>query len=373
MALAVTSASLVGRGQARPPAHPLVLRWARPIPRVVGLALSPEGTRLAAITEDRDVILLDQNGETDGRERVAGATHAVVAPRGRLVAVYAARRPLYAAVVLLDRLGRRLGEIDTAASVHAVAVADDGRQVAIGVPEALLVASRQRGGWVTRRHRVHGMVTQVAFGPEGSLLVLTRRPEAIARLDAHGKLLWSLPLPPGSRATMVVPPGGETLFVAHEPPTDPSGEIVVRALSASGGALWEEVLPGRGATLRVADDAAALLIAYEHRLEHEARIVYEPRLRYVSLGSSRVFWEKGGGYTSALPATVGAGGAWVATLDASRSLRPPQIRLFGTRGERRWTYRCVAPVAIATSSRDGRTLAIYRTDSVIERIEVAGE
>ncbi|MBI3911765.1 MAG: hypothetical protein HY320_12650 [Armatimonadetes bacterium] len=363
----VAVAVAAGRDHADRPACPLVSRWTRSFTNVISLSLAPDGSRLAVLSAYGTITCLDRAGQLAWQQDAPEATRVLAGPGGRLVVAYAPRRPLASSVWLFDEDGRRLAEIAAPDVVQSLALAGDGRQVAIGLRNAVLVCQRWGDHFDTLRVPVRGAVAQVHFGPERTLYVLTRQSDSLRRCKLSGKTLWKLDFASESEPAMACTPDGRLLVIASR--VEGNG-LLIRTLLPSGKVAWETRTPGRDPVLRLATDGSALLVAYEHCLAHEEYTYFERRLGYFSLGEERIAWVKGGPYTVALPAALGADGAWVVTLDVKRALRPPQFRLLGRHGERRWIYASAAPVLIATSSLDGRFVAACRSDGVIELIEV---
>jgi hypothetical protein len=227
---------------------------------------------------------------------------------------------------------------------------------------------RQAGDTVRQRSiKVAGEPTQIQFGPGDSVYVATRRPDQVALVKSTGKVLWRRTAKPGAAFAIAANENGQLLAVASE---RPDGTVGISLINAANRRLWSSSRPGRSPRVRLASDGSALLLAYEHKVEHQSESRFEQRLAYFDTSNAEA-WTRGGSYNAPLCVSVDRSGDWVVVLDAQRAIGPSRFRLFGERGERRWLYTCDAPVLIASGSPDGRHIAVYRGDGFLEMLLVA--
>jgi hypothetical protein len=125
--------------------------------------------------------------------------------------------------------------------------------------------------------------------------------------------------------------------------------------------------------VRLTAGGSAVLMTYEHRVEHGEQSRYERRLAYFT-NKGEGEWTKGGAFTAPLYVGAAPGGDWIVALEPeerlARGVGLPRFRLFSRSGGRLWIYPCSTPVLIVTASRDGRRIAAYRSDGVVEALQV---
>lgn len=336
------------------------------MPGVVGLGLSPDGERLVVAT-DASLRSLERDGSVAWELKVEAVDSAVLARRGALTVAYAQRRPLARKVFFLDRSGRRVGTLEPTEPVEAAAVSGDGRFAALAAGRSMIFCSVTDAGV---RHRVitlDGHATQVQMGSGDTVYVACRDTAYVALLKSSGKELWRRQQAGVDRYSLSASADGRTVGISAQLPED---RVQTWLLTSRNSVRWTDVRPGARPRLRVSANGSAATLSYELRVDSPRGRRFERRLTYLAQGA-RGAWPKGGPFSAPLPVALDADGDWVVALDTQRRGGPPRFRLYGSGGERRWLYLSPAGILLASSSQDGRSIAVYRADRTLELLTVS--
>ena len=361
-------AGLVGGAGSQAPdtQEPLSSVWRRPLRRTIALAVSPDGQRVVAVTLTGRVVCLDGEGNPVWEKVIPGADRAAVSRLGELTAVYSVRRPRSRKVHFLDGLGRILHVSEPADPVESVTLAPGAQMAAVAAGAKITFVVLDGDGVREREVGVGAEPRQVQFGPEDTVYVACRKPDQVLRLRSSGRTVWRSGHGPVDYSISASEDGG-TVAVACQPQPD---QVQVSLLTAVQRPVWTTALPGRSARVRLSSRGQAVVVAYQHRLEHSRQSRYERRLAYIR-GADEKPWFKGGAYSAPLSVAVDRFGDWVVALDTHVRAGSPDFRLYGRNGERLWLYSAPAHVLLASPSLDGRSIAAYRADGVLEMIRVA--
>jgi hypothetical protein len=191
------------------------------------------------------------------------------------------------------------------------------------------------------------------------------RPNQVALLTGSGKVQWKRQERQVTVGSISASEDGRLLAIGSEQPGDVVDVTVVNSRNQS---QWTAQRPGRGPRVRLCAAGTAAMLTYEHRVQHQNDTRFERRLAYFTL-SDAGSWTRGGAYSAPLYLAVDRNGAWVVALE-TQDTALPYLRLYGSGGERRWKYDCAAPVVIAVSSLEGRSIAAYRQDGMLELVRV---
>ncbi|MCC2671682.1 MAG: hypothetical protein K0Q72_4153, partial [Armatimonadetes bacterium] len=255
------------------------------------------------------------------------------------------------------------------APVETVVMSPDGHLVAVAAGKTVTLCRKVGAAIRSRAIAIEGTPTQVQFGPGDSVYVATRNPDQVALVKSTGKVVWRRTAKPGAEFAIAADELGRLLAVGSQ---RADGTVAVSLFNSANRRLWSAPRPGRSPRVRLAADGSAVLLAYEHKVEHLAESRFEQRLAYFG-STNAASWTKGGVFNAPLCVAMDRGGDWVVVLDAQRAVELPRFRLYGERGERRWLYTCDAPVLIAAGSSGGRHIAVYRGDGMLEMLHVAAE
>lgn len=346
--------------------EPLSSLWRRPTTDVAGVFVSPDGRRTVTVNRLGGLACFDDLGEPAWSRQLTGVDRVSMSRGGSLTVAYAVRRPLHRGVHFLDEAGRPIFTLENEAPVQSVAVAPDGRLVAVAAGKIMTLCSRAGGAVNKRSITLEGEITHVQLGPADTVYVAARNPDYVALVKSTGKVLWKRSSVQGAGFAIAASEDGKVLGIGSQRPDD---VVAVSLVSAKNERLWSAPRPGRSPRVRVSLDGSAVLLAYEHKVEHRLQSRFERRLAYFG-GTNNASWTKGGAFNAPLCVAIDKAGDRVVVLDIQRSTEKPRFRLYGERGERRWLYTCEAPVLIATGSTEGRHIAVYRGDGVLEMIEV---
>lgn len=366
-AAAVLLAGLVnvGRTQSASPREPLGQIWSRPMQDVIALALSPDGERLVASDLQGRVRCYDNHGSVLW-ERLTPDADGLAVSRGSAVTLaYSERRPLSREVSFLDGNGRRFYTLQPSQAVQTATVSPDGRYAAIAAGRSVVFCSVTAQGVRYRIIRMKGLAQQVLFAPGDTVYVACREPCYVARVKSTGKVLWEQQFDTRTQCTVSASMDGKTLGVATFGVDD---TVQVALVDARNQELWHVSRPGRSPRIHLCAEGTAVLLSYEHKVDHNQESRYERRLAYLTADQNQQ-WTKGGAYSAPLYVSVDHAGEWVVALDTQQSL--PRFRLYGRGGERRWIYTSSSDVLIATSSSEGRHIATYRADGAVEMVGVS--
>jgi hypothetical protein len=206
----------------------------------------------------------------------------------------------------------------------------------------------------------------IQFGPGDSVYVVGQQPESVFLVKSTGRVLWDRAGSTGTNFSIWASEDGGRLAVGSQKTSD---TLEVSLIDAHDNRRWTVGLPGRAPKVRLSADGTAVMLVYEHRLEHQAVRRYERRLAYIA-GKLEGAWPKGGPFTAPLAVALASHGEWTVALDTQSQIEPPCFRLYARDGKRLWKYTPPASVMLATSSLDGRSIAAYRVDGVLELIRV---
>lgn len=344
-----------GTGESHSPLEEL---WSRPVPRLVALAVSPDGSHVVAVDLYGNLRCWDQQGLLCWEWQAPGADGVAVSRGGRITLAWRTRQPLRREVEVLDGAGRPLGSVVPADPVEGAAVSPDGRYAAVLAGSEVLFAGTGPGLVNPRRIPIEGTPSQVQFGPGDTLYVAAREPDRVLRVKSDGRVLWRRDGPGLARFAVSASADGELLAVAAE-----SGEdsIQLNVVDSRNQGKWSDLRPGRAPQVRLCETGSAALLWYQHRAEHGRETRLEHRLAYVSPGQAG-YWTKGGSFTAPLFVAVAPDGRWVVALDtpsSGRRLADHRLRLYSRAGLRRWVHPCPGGLQMVASSRSGGRLAIW--------------
>jgi len=366
LTLTVTGAH-TARSQSESEREPLSSLWRRKLGGVVATVVSGLGERTLAVDAEGRLTCIGETGETIWERAIPGVDRVVTSRDGRFCAAYAARRPFQREVSLLDDRGRTVCTVENSEPVSTAVISPDGHLAAVAAGHTVTLCSRNGGEVRERRIPLQGKITQLQFGPGDSVYVAAQDPDYVALVKSTGKVLWRRSAAPGAGFAISASEDGRVLAIGSQRPDD---LVALSLVSVGNERLWSAPRPGRSPRVRIAADGSAALLAYEHKVEHRSESRFEQRLAYFG-NSNNESWTKGGAFNAPLCIALDRTGDWVVVLDLQRALDLPRFRLYGERGERRWMYTCDAPVLIASGSSDGRNIAVYRADGVLEMLHVA--
>lgn len=346
--------------------EPLGPEWRRPVRQAIALAVSPEGKRVVVVSLAGEVTSYDSAGNPVWIQRFPGVDRAAIGRMGLFTAVYSARRPLARKAYFLDPLGRLLHTTETRDPIETVTLAPDGAMAAVASGRKIVFVALDRSGAREREIALDAEPRQMQFGPEDTLYVACRSPDQVVRVRNTGRVLWKTDPGPTDYSISSTEAGSEVAIACRQS----ADEIAISVVSATQKLLWRTLLPGRAPHIRLSAGGFAAVATYDHRLEHSARRRFERRLAYLG-GPDQRGWFKGGAYTAPLSVSLDRAGDWVVALDTRQQRATPDFRLYGRNGERRWLYSAPANIVLAGSSVDGRSIAAYRADGVLELIRVS--
>ena len=345
---------------------PLSTLWSRPVPNLVGLTVSPDGERVVCVAADGTVRCFDRLGSFLWQQTVAEADTVVCSRSGNLILAFGTRRPFGTDVHFLDSSGRDFYTLPGKEMVQAAVLSGDGELAAVASGKRIVLCHPV--GETVRRLEISLAVEprDIQFGPGDSVYVVGRQPESVFLVKSTGRVLWDRAGSAGTNFSIWSSQDGGRLAIGSQKTAD---TLEVSLVDAHDNRRWTVALPGRAPKVRLSADGTAVMLVYEHRLEHQAVRRYERRLAYIA-GGLEGAWPKGGPFTAPLAVALAAHGEWTVALDTQSQIEPPCFRLYARDGKRLWKYTPVASVMLATSSLDGRSIAAYRTDGVLELIRV---
>ncbi len=348
------------------PAEPLATVWRHRLPDLYEIAISPNGDRMLSLDGDGLIRAFDEAGKVLWTHQAPGADRIAVSRGGSLSIAYAANHYLQRQVHFLNARGRRFATFELDTPIRSAIISPDGRYVAIAAGRSIVFCVPTTEGIRRRIIPLEGEVTQLHFGPGDALYVASRSADGVRLVKSTGRVLWEYGPPGTTGYSICASEDGKLVAVAGH---RPSGAIEVSLFGADGSRKWTVTRPGRGARIRLSAAGAAVLLSYEHQSEHALQQQFERRLAYFS-GQVEPSWTKGGAYTAPLFVSVDRAGDWVVGLDTQQQVSVPRFRLYGKHGERRWIHTSPAPVLIALSSAQGRHIAVYHANEVLELLKV---
>ncbi|MGV3723933.1 MAG: PQQ-binding-like beta-propeller repeat protein, partial [Actinomycetota bacterium] len=366
LTLAATGAQ-TAHSQSEAEREPLSSLWRRKLNGVVAAVVSARGNRTLAVDAEGRLTCIGNQGETIWERAIPGVDRVATSRDGKFCAVYAARRPFLRDVSLLDDRGRTVCTVANSEPVSTAVISPDGHLAAVAAGHTVTLCSRTAKEVRERRIELQGTITQLQFGPGDSVYVAAQAPDYVALVKSTGKVLWRRNSEPGAAFAISASEDGRVLAIGSQRPDD---LVALSLVSVGNQRLWSTPRPGRSPRVRIAADGSAVLLAYEHKVEHRMESRFEQRLAYFGT-SNNESWTKGGAFNAPLCIALDRTGDWVVVLDLQRALDLPRFRLYGERGERRWMYTCDAPVLIASGSTEGRHIAVYRADGMLEMLHVA--
>lgn len=347
--------------------EPLSSLWRRKLGGVVAAVVSAQGERTLVVDAEGRLTCIGATGDTIWERAIPGMDRVATSRDGRFCAVYAARRPFLRDVSLLDDRGRTLSTVENSEPVSTAVISPDGHLAAIAAGHTVTLCSRTANEVRERRVDLQGKITQLQFGPGDSVYVAAQSPDYVALVKSTGKVLWRRNSAAGASFAISASEDGRVLAIGSQRPDD---LVSLSLVNMGNERLWSAPRPGRSPRVRIAADGSAALLAYEHKVAHRLESRFEQRLAYFG-ASNNESWTKGGAFNAPLCIALDRTGDWVVVLDLQRALDLPRFRLYGERGERRWMYTCAAPVLIASGSSQGRHIAVYRADGVLEMLHVS--
>jgi hypothetical protein len=363
------------RSQPEGAAVPLDMIWSRPVPNLMALAVSPEGDRALAVDQDHVVRSFDERGTPRWERPVPGADTVALGRRGSLCMAYASRHPLFREVYFFDDAGQRVGVLRCPDMVSTAAVAPDGRFAAVACGKTVFFCSRKPNGFKFRPVSLPGQARQLQFGPGDTVYASCQDPQCVELVKSTGKVLWRRKNFSVTSCSISASEDGKWLALGSQRPRH---WVEVALVNFRNERQWAAARPGRAPRVRLSAAGNAVMLAYEHKVEHEAESRFERRLAYLvggeAPGTVLEAWTKGGAYTAPLSLSLERQGEWAVALDTQQDgpwgNRLPSFRLYGRSGERRWIYNSPTGILLAVSSCEGRHIAAYRSDGVIELLRV---
>jgi dipeptidyl aminopeptidase/acylaminoacyl peptidase len=346
--------------------EPLGEVWSRPARGIVSLSVSPEGSRIVSVDARSTVRCFSEEGLLLWERHVADADAAATSRRGSLTLAFALRQPLAREVTFLDADGHPFYVLKPSEPVAFAEVSADGRYAAVASGRSVIFCGLTGSGVRPRVIRLKGEPRQVQFGPGDSLYVVTRTPDQVQLVKSTGRVLWTHAERGATGYTLSASQDGRLAAFGCE---RPDAWVVVALLDSAHRTRWRVNRRGRAPRVRLAASGAAVLLAYEHLITHTSRARFERRLAYLST-TQQDSWTRGGAYSTPLYVSLDRDGEWVVTLDTPRESASPLFRLLGRGGERRYYRPSPARVLIATASAEGRHIAVYRADGVLELLRV---
>lgn len=364
-----------------PVEEPLAVAWSRLHRGAVALAISPDGSRVVAAALNGVIRCWDQNGALCWERQIPGVDRLEISRNGELTLAYTARQPRRRQVSFLDRTGRRFHVLEAPAPIATAVLSLNGRFAAIAAGRSLMFWGQSRRGVRQRQIVLEGEPQQVQFGPGDSVYAACTALGTLELIKSTGRVLWRRELPNRRLSSISASEDGRVVAMAGE---YPPGKVTITLIDSRNLSRWSVERDGRAPLVRLSADGDAVLLAYEHRVEHlfERRFEqrFERRLAYVAPGSSpgevQIPWTKGGAFTAPYYVSVERKGEWVVALDAhpQRTEGGGQLafRLYdGPSGGRRWIYTSPSAILIAVGSTEGRHIATYRADGVVELLKVS--
>lgn len=357
----------VARSQSTAEREPLSSLWRRKLGGLVATVVSAQGERTLTVDTEGRLTCIGATGQTIWERAIPGVDRVAISRSGEFCAVYAARRPFQRAVLLLDDRGRTLQTVENSEPVSTAVISPDGHLAAMAAGHTVTLCSRTLDKVRERRIQLQGKITQLQFGPGDSVYVAAQNPDYVALVKSTGKVLWRRSSAAGAAFAISASEDGRVLAIGSQRPND---VVALSLVNVGNERLWSAPRPGRSPRVRIAADGSAAILAYEHKVEHGQESRFEQRLAYFGASNNEA-WTKGGAFNAPLCIALERTGDWVVVLDLQRARDLPRFRLYGERGERRWVYTCEAPVIIAAGSTDGRHIAVFRSDGVLEMLHVA--
>lgn len=363
ISLAASSSAL-----AQESADPIQVRWSRPFPRLSELAVSGDGQRIAALSLDGNLACFDLDGRLLWERPSVAADALAISRTGDLLVAWSRSSRQPSSLLLFNEAGRCFAAPQLTESPSCVAFSGLGKLFAVGSGEAISIFRVSPKGLVTRQIQAAGRVKRIlpAFGD--TFLVLTEPPCRVALIKSRGTELWHREMPESARCSAAVSADGDEVALAYEKARD---RIEIVLISWKNEELWRTRRNGRDGTVRMNGDGGVVVLAYEHLVEHQKQTRYERRLAYLGKGGVGG-WTKGGALTTQLLVSLDTGGEWLVALDTERSRGGSRFRLYGMEGigPRQWMYTAPSGVHLATSSADGRTIAVYQADGTLSALRV---
>jgi hypothetical protein len=195
-------------------------------------------------------------------------------------------------------------------------------------------------------------------------------PDRLQLLKSNGKVLWERRAAGVTDYSIAASELGRYVAVGSQRPND---QVHVALIDSHNVTAWTAGFPGREPRVRLNAAGDAIILSYKRKVEHNADSRFERRLTYLVKEAAGV-WTKGGPFTAPYYVSVDRNGGWVVVLDTQQQ-RPggdqlPRFRLYGRGGEKRWVYTCPSNILIATASAEGRHIATYRSDGILECMRV---
>ena len=364
------------RSQPEAGLEPLGMAWSRPLERGVALSVSPEGERVLAADAAGQVRCYDGRGSLLWERRFEGVDSLATGRRGGRTLAYTTRHPLFRRVFFLNDAGESLGAPELPAPIESAVVSPDGKFAVVVADRLAVFYSRGPKGLRHRTVSLPEVPGQMQLGPGDSIYVTCEKARCVMRVKSNRKVLWRRPLRKTALRTISASEDGRLLAIGTDEPAD---QVGVRLIDSNNRERWALTRPGRAARVRLSPAGTAVLLAYEHKVEHEERSRFERRLTYLRVTGNGEWveetWTKGGAYTAPMYVSVARDGEWVVALDAQQpgafGVRRHNFRLYGRGGERRWIYSSSQAILLATASLNGRHIATYRADDVVELVRVS--
>jgi hypothetical protein len=335
------------------------------VAKIVAIALGPRGERLVAATAGGRVLCFDQRGDLVWRQKIPDVDRVLTSHGGELTLAYAVRQPLAREVNFIDSQGHRFARLRISEPVRTAILLDNGMRAAIAAGKSVVFCSRGAQGLRCRVVRLPAVPKQLQFGPGESVYAACESPESLLLVKSNGQIVWRRVVAAQTRPTLSASSDGLLLAIGSQ---NGNGQVRLTLVTEQNHSLWSLERPGRYPRVKLSADGKTVLFAYEHRLEHQEAERFEQRLGYFPSGE-RGSWTKGGAFTAPLGLTLARDGEWVVALDTQQA-GAPRFRLFDRDGKSRYAHACPASLLIATAASEGRHIAAYRTDGVIQVLEV---
>jgi outer membrane protein assembly factor BamB len=308
-------------GTASLPGFSLV--WRKSIQGVTAISLSPQGQRLALITDSGK--LACWAGE-DARRLwsvpTQKARNLMIADGPGTVLTYDALNPLFRKVTAYDAAKGRILWAHTAdGAVWSAAVTRDGTHACVGTGGKSVYLYALGKVLVTRRFTLPGICESLAFSTDDQWLAVGLwDASGIQCLDLTGKTLWSLPGRTDRRYD-VWGAGDRYVLGLSRANTHDSDPTVYVLRAKDGAQIWahplgedcEEAIPA------ASDLAVHVGVSYSQSIASGPLAAREQRLASFD-PTGKVVWEKGGLFFSPTLMCMAPDGAGMIVYDGQRTL-----------------------------------------------------
>lgn len=342
----------------------ITVGWKSPVNQPGSLTMSSGGRYCASVDKDGTVRLYDIAGKLLWKQRVEGATDALIAHNGQSVLVYSRLNPVYKEVHFFQRDGKRLWKHQVEGAVWSGAVSSDGMHAAVTTGERYVYIYRPDPGSPRyRRWRLEGIGYRVVFTPDSKRVVVgTWQESQLACYDLHGKFQWRASHDEGRQYDLHVSADSKSILgLISATPHDPGNELCF--WNASGKMLWKKPLSGFEARALVSPQSQYVAVSYADYITEGTDIIERKVAVYQANGE--LSWEKGGLFFGPRLIALSPTGASVIVSDGERSLYN-----IDRRGRILSKLTLQGTVRQSISSEDGRSILLYCGDGWLYLLKV---